>query len=114
MSQTAYAVAVEKRVQVATVHFHARGAMVNFLCTEVEPWNTPQGQQRMASLPDTVIRDMFVSLCASYPQVELAVVSLVATRYEDPAGLADVTAPPLDPPRCLPSAWSRDAVTAYW
>lgn len=91
--QTAYAVSADGVVDLNVIHGHARGAMVNFLCTNVAPWNTPAGQQRMASVPDAVITDMFCALQRTYSEIQLVVVTIQTAYGVDPATLADVTAP---------------------
>lgn len=94
MTKTAYAVAVDGEVQTNTVHGHARGAMVNFLATQVAPWNTPEGQQKMGGLPDQVITGMFAALTRTYAQIQLVLITINVVQPEDPSTMADVTAPP--------------------
>lgn len=98
MTQTAYAVAVKGQIDMNVMHGHARGAMVNFLCTQVAPWNTPEGQRAMAGWDDQRILDTFVSLQRTYPDIQLVIVGVSVLLTEDPTKVADLTAAPPSPP----------------
>ncbi len=90
---TAYAVSVNGKLDVNTVHAHARGAMVNWLHLHV------RGFVALDSEDDETFRTIFLQAQRSRPDLQIQLQLLVLSPVgETNAAKVDLTALPVQPP----------------